>query len=166
MKKTKWFRFCFVMFCLLAATKLAALGVIIGQVIVHLIGEAAMDDVSSTTIWALLVDFVALLGMWGVQKGLHLYRKRTSVCTLLTPVLLLVVLGMSIIMVGFDAADPTAQLLNGICWGLMALYLLIPDALILCDVLTVRKRKQLQETTDDPLPEERSLHDRIRTAKK
>lgn len=166
MKKTKWFRFCFVMFCLLAAIKLAALSVIIGQVVVHLIGEAAMDDVSSTTIWALLVDFVALLGMWGVQKGLHLYRKRTSVCSLLAPVFLLVVLGMSIIMVGFDATDPTAQLLNGICWGLMALYLLIPDAFVLCDVLTVRKRKQFPEISDEQPPEERSLHDRIRAAKK
>lgn len=166
MKKTKLVRFGFVMFFLLAAIKLAALAVIIYQVIVHLTGEAATDAVSSTTIWALLVDFVSLLGMWGIQKGLHIYRKRTSVCSLIAPVLLLVVLGMSIIMVGFDAADPTAQMLNGICWGLMALYLLIPDGFILWDFIARRKKPQSSETEEDQPPVQPSLRDRIRMAKK
>ena len=116
MKHSKWYRFGFVVFCLLAAAKLTALVIVVYEIIAHLCGILAGDAVSSATIIALLVDFVALIAMWAINKGLRIYRKATSVCSLIAPVFLLAVLVFSVVMVGYDPADQSAQVLSVVCW--------------------------------------------------
>lgn len=165
MKHSKWYRFGFVVFCLLAAAKLTALAVVIYEIIAHLCGMLAGDAVSSAIIIALLVDFVALIAMWAINKGLHIYRKGTSVCSLIVPVLLLGVLVFSVMMVGYDPADQSAQVLSAVCWCLMTLYLLIPDVLIGLDLAALRHGFPMEDSHTESVKKP-TLSERIRSAKK
>lgn len=165
MKHSKWYRFGFVVFCLLAAAKLTALVIVVYEIIAHLCGILAGDAVSSATIIALLVDFVALIAMWAINKGLRIYRKATSVCSLIAPVFLLAVLVFSVVMVGYDPADQSAQVLSVVCWCLMALYLLIPDVLIGLDFAALRHGFPQTDSHADSVKEP-TLSERIRSAKK
>ena len=161
MKKSQLYIFGFVMFCLLALAKIVALGVSVFGIVSYFFGSEAADAVSSTMILALLADFVALLLMWAINKGLHIYKKPTSLISLLAPILLLAVLLMSILMVAPEYREYEG-VLNAVCWLLMATYLLLPDVFIIRDFAALRHGFPTDET-ERRAP---TLSDRIRKAKK
>lgn len=161
MKKSQLYIFGFVIFCLLALTKVVALGISVAGIVTYFFGETAIDAVSSRMILALLVDFVALLLMWALNKGLRLYKKATSLVSLLSPILLLAVLVLSVMMVSPEYLAHL-KLFNAICWVLMVAYLILPDIFIALDLIALRHGFPTDGTEDAPL----TLSQRIRNAKK
>ena len=161
MKKSQLYIFGFVMFCLLALTKVIALGVSVFGIITYFFGETASDAVASRMIIALLVDFVALLLMWAINKGLRIYKKPTSIISLLSPILLLAVLVLSVMMVSPEFFEHL-EVFNAICWVLMVTYLILPDIFIVRDFIALRHGFPKDEADDAPP----TLSQRIRNAKK
>lgn len=161
MKKSQLYIFGFVIFCLLALAKAIALVVSVVGIVSYFFGETATDAVSSRMIIALLVDFAALLLMWALNKGLRVYKKPTSLVSLLSPVLLLAVLVLSVMMVSPEYQDHLV-LFNAICWVLMVIYLVLPDIFIVRDLAALRHGLPTDGTEDAPP----TLSQRIRNAKK
>lgn len=161
MKKSQLYIFGFVIFCLLALTKIVALVISVIGIITYFFGETATDAVSSRMIISLLVDFFALLLMWALNKGLRIYKKPTSFVSLLSPILLLAVLVLSVMMVSPEYLDHLA-LFNAICWVLMVTYLILPDIFIARDLIALRHGFPSDGIEDAPP----TLSQRIRNAKK
>ena len=161
MKKSQLYIFGFVVFCLLAIAKLVALGVSVAGIAGYFLGAESTEAVSSKMILALLADFIALLLMWALNKGLRIYKKPTSLISLLSPILLLVVLILSVVMVSPEYLD-YANAFNAICWGLMIVYLILPDVFIGRDLFALRHGFPSDEVEDAPP----TLSERIRKAKK
>lgn len=161
MQRSKGYWVMFAAFWLFAAVKLAMLITVIVCLINYLTGATAAEDVYVLTIKALLVDFVSMLIMWGLNKGLHFYKKVTTLLSLLSPVLLLAVLVLSVVVVGMDPASSEAAAVNTICWGLMVGYLVLPDAFIARDLIGLRHGLPGQ---NDDAP--KTLSQRIRGAKR
>ena len=163
MKKSNVYIFGFVIFCLMALVKLVALVTVAVNLIAYLANTASMETVPSRIILALLADFLALMIMWALNKGLKIYKKPTSLLSLLAPVLLLAVFAISLLDIVLDTSGSTgATLVYVLLYALMGLYLLVPDIFIARDMYALRHGFP----RDGEDAAEPTLSERIRKAKR
>ncbi len=137
MKKSNAYLFGFMALCTLAAAKLACAVTVIWNAVAYL-ANAKMESAWTTALIALLIDFALGLLMALLARVLKLWRRRTYVAVLCSPLLLLGVIVLSFVMLGMGTEAKGLMAMELVCWGLMFGYLILPDIFIALEFIRLR----------------------------